>query len=274
MPLLLPAPLDQKTCLHCTALAIAPNFDQEKRTILSPASTRRNGTLTLLQNGKRVFGVTCWHVIEAREEWTGKTGEEHSLITAVGQPYLLAHTRFCHLRDRLHGLCSELDLAIIELHPRMPEALGKKPLIVRQERDARDLSYAVALGFPGSRRHVESGALGERLATQCVAAVAEKMPDVHDQFLMRSTLESTPDPSELGGMSGGPVIWVDKDAYGLLGIVYEAMPCQPPAGSIFGDSPQISIHAWRADSDRVDDWVRQHDEAKGKVENWFTTPER
>lgn len=226
--------------LHCASLVITPIFSQNDKGHLDfsePTENVPNGTITFVRHNGKVYGITCWHIIEIYREKEVEHGEcSHSMRTMLNGYY--------DVQDRFVRPSAEFgqprpDIAIRELKPGFLEKIEKQAIdLDAAAMPPEQLNYAVAIGFPSSLKHKkdEDNGSGYRVIMPHVQIIAE-LPNGKptQRFSLFSELNEVPRTVDYSGASGGPIFWSTKDEYGILGIIYESA-----AGSeILGDR---SVH--------------------------------
>ncbi len=236
----------------CAAVAITENVtlsDDRMPAIARPKASLRNGTLTFVRSGGRTFGITCQHVIDAYRRIIAENDGQftHSMRTMLNGFYVVID-RFVRPTPQLGD--PELDIAIREVDPAFPAALGKQCLeIDAMSEPPVDLAYAFAVGFPETLKYEIHEGHQYKVSMPQMEIVAELSGCPDRRFVMASQLEEDLPHLNFSGMSGGPIFWSTADEFGLLGITYEGGP-----GS-FG--PSVRIYGELATPNIVRGWLDQ-----------------
>jgi hypothetical protein len=214
----------------------------------------RNGTLTFIKLGNRVFGITCWHVIEYFRKQLADSGSQlsHSMRTMLNGFYVVID-RFIRPAPSL-GM-PDLDIAIREFSPDFVTKLGKVPfdLDLNFSIEPNHIEFAYAIGYPESLKYKRDyDGFSYRISMPHVEILAEISTFPEQRFQLFSELDAAPQNVDYSGMSGGPIFWSTEKAYGLLGIVYEG-----GTGSGFSDNKSIHVFGELATPAIVKDWIKQ-----------------
>lgn len=241
---------------HCTAL-----FIDTLKVGTQPDKTDLNATLTFVEFKNKVYGITCSHVASKENRPTFVT---------------LTHSKRCIINEFFypqHEIPTENhpDIAIRQIHPDFPQAVGKIPVKIQQQHfpDLGTIRHAVAVGYPTKEKQKVGVQNGYRIAMPCVHALAEISSINRDsgKLSLYSELDQTVQVKDFSGMSGGPVFWSTEKDYGLFGIIYEALPPNPPDNSL-GGGPRINIQAELVMPERFKGWISQNPLLTEKV-NWI-----
>ncbi len=210
--------------IHCASLVVTQNFattNDGRFDFAKPSDDLRNGTLTFVKSDGKVFGITCWHVIEHYRSQIDKSGnlDSHSMRTMVNGFYFVLD-RFVRPKPQM-GM-PNLDIAIRELRPDFPLAIGKIPIDLDQNNNLpQRISYGYAIGFPETMKYRIQENTGFRVSMPQVEILAELQAVPTGRFTMFSEIDNIPENIDYSGMSGGPIFWSTSEHYGMLGIVYE-----------------------------------------------------
>jgi hypothetical protein len=120
----------------------------------------------------RTYAVTAWHVIEVFREAAAEDGVdvEGYFLPAkpgvgIGPPFVRAPQPWTAPRP---------DVALRPIDPEVPARIGKKAFeLTAAPVPTFPVPYALAAGYPTMSKAVHPEPQGERLAMQCVHAVAE-----------------------------------------------------------------------------------------------------
>jgi hypothetical protein len=242
-------PLRRTGCKHCVSL-----FLLEKRYDAVPTPEHHNATLTLIEFEGRLYGVTCRHVVQTLATLNAEAGREAYGFATVINRLLVIGNRFVHPEGDPDPRPGRPDIAIRELHPDFPKAIGKVPLCLRPAPPWDKLTHAIAVGYPTGIKESVVEERGRRVGIPCVHALAEQISPPGNSFQLFSALPDSPGIASFSGMSGGPVYWSSPDEYGLLGLMYEAGPPEPPVGGL-AEGPRIQIFAETVTPERFALWV-------------------
>jgi hypothetical protein len=243
--------------LHCATLVVTENFEKSVKGIpkfSQPSDELRNGTLTFVKFGNRVFGITCWHVIEYFRKQLANSGNQgsHSLRTMLNGFYVVTD-RFIRPMPAL-GM-AELDIGIREVHPDFPKTIGKIPFDIESNSGVAPdcIQFAYAVGYPETLKYKKNdGEFGYRISMPQVEILAEISSFPTQRFQLFSELDEAPLHTDYSGMSGGPIFWSTDKSYGLLGIVYEG-----GTGSAFSNNRTVHVFGELANPTLVKDWISQ-----------------
>ncbi len=243
--------LDQNACMHCVALFL---LSQEPG--VQPTAQDTNATMTLLSYGSKVYGITCWHVVDALQRRNAQDPSQWMLATVVNGIVCICD-RFIR-PSAVFPSTNQPDLVIRQLHPNYPARIGKQPICLDGacEPPWDRIRHGMAVGFPGATKEPVDRDGCRGVAVTCVRLVAEGQVHPGECFHLHSELNAAPDVQEFGGMSGGPVFWSTENEHGLLGIMYEA-----ERRSNHDDcAPRIWIVAESVTVDRFTGWVDRYSE--------------
>jgi len=231
------------TAKHCAAIFICSS-----RIGVEPNSNDLNATLTFVDFGGKVYGITCKHVTDKENRPTfltltqGKRCVINNFICPQGETFV----------------STAPDIAISQIPPDFPKAIGKVPIKIEQQNfpDFDTIRHAIAVGYPTKEKKKVDVQNGYYIQMSCVHALAEisSVNKVNGQLSLHSELEKRVLVEDFSGMSEGPVFWSTEDKYGLLGIMYEALPPNPPENSL-GGGPRIAIKAELVTTERFKSWL-------------------
>lgn len=247
--------LIENSFIHCSTLAIAESlvkgeFDLQ---VGHPNEKSRNGTLTFVTTEGKVYGITCWHVIEYLRELIKKSGKEysHSLYTMTPRPYIVTD-RF--IRPTSNSEYHQLDIAIRQVRADFVRALGKEPIDLDNQVIPKNIEFGYAVGFPEELKYVKDNSNLNKtlisLPTVSILAEIERKPD--SRFTLFSEFDKPQGYDTYSGMSGGPIFWSTADAYGIFGITYEANPT-----SFAGEKMGIMLSGEVATPETIKHWISQ-----------------
>ncbi len=246
----------EDAAIHCAALVItenvitggtgAPSFAQ-------PSDKLRSGTITFVEYNDKVYGITCWHVIDIYRRYLTESGNQfsHSLQTMVNGFYAVLD-RF--IKPSPDFGMPEIDIAIREINPKHVQAIGKIPYnIDGNPNTPAHIRHGYAVGFPESlKKKVNADPFGYQVSMPQVEILAEitKMPE--GRFSLNSELPEKPKYDDYSGMSGGPIFWSTENDYGIFGIIYEG-----GVGSELADGKSVHIYGEKADKKEIIRWISQ-----------------
>jgi hypothetical protein len=247
MPYTVSDELAANACKHC-----APMFILRRHVDMAPTAHDKSATLTFIKFRGRVYGITCKHVVTSLRDRIKSSGGELSYT------FYVALKRHQVIQDRFFfppgdWVTSPPDIAIRELHPDLPEHIGKVALDIEAHPTPglSEISFAMAVGFPYRLKTQAPAPQGYQLAMPCAHAVAENRSITGPSFTLFSELQGTPEIQDLSGMSGGPIYWSNEASYGLLGVTYESSQID---GSVSGDA-SVLIRGHLADRETIGQWV-------------------
>jgi hypothetical protein len=243
-------------CSYCATFARANSQLIYERGLI-PRPQDETATVTFVRFEQCTYAVTALHVIDTfrrQAERDGLAPEGYFLPTArgvlVSPPFIAAP------RD---WPVPAPDVALRQIDDALPAHIGKEAFELHPDvKPTFPIHYAAAVGFPTAGKKDRDEALGNRLAMQCVHAIAEGVgaPSSADQIQFFSEIEAAPEFGSLSGMSGGPVFWSDGEQLGLLGFVKEALDVQPRPGedSIYS-GPRVNFIVQHASYETFGRWV-------------------
>lgn len=147
----------------------------------------------------------------------------------------------------------DIDIAIRELHPDFPSAIGKVPIDLDSARTSpSSISHGYAVGFPETMKYRKDEDENRyRVSMPQFEILAEINGFPTQRFSLSSELPTAPTQTDFSGMSGGPIYWSTDDNYGILGLIYEGGVGNPTSLGcsvyVFGElaTPTI-IRSWIA----------------------------
>ncbi|MDO8546076.1 MAG: hypothetical protein Q7R68_01825 [Nitrospirales bacterium] len=241
---------------HCAALVVTENAVKDQNgwpQFAQPSDELRNGTLTYVKAFGKVYGITCWHVIEHFRKQLSKSGNQysHSMRTMVNGFYDV-QDRFIRPQPQLGD--QQLDIAIRKLGPDFAATIGKIPLDLDAQTPATlDIEHGYAVGFPETMKHkMTEDHKGYRISMPQAEILAEIKGLPTRRFALHSELESKPSQTDYSGMSGGPIFWSTEDSYGIFGIIYEA-----GVGSELSEGKSVYVFGEVATPDLIKGWLCQ-----------------
>lgn len=240
------------TAKHCTAIFIC-----DSQIGIEPNRNNLNATLTFLEFGGKVYGITCKHVADiCKKKEVSKISTCFTTLTKG--KYFILNEFICPPSEVF--VYPAPDIAIRQIHPDFPQAIGKIPIKLEQNNIPAlgTICHAVAVGYPTSKKQRVDVQNGYRIEMPCVHALVEisSINECNSQLSLHSELEQTVQVKDFNGMSGGPVFWSTEEKYGLLGITYEALLPNPSENSL-GGCPRIAIKAELVTPERFKNWLLQ-----------------
>jgi len=169
-------------CRHCATFARANSKLVYERG-LTPRPQDETATVTFIRFDGRTYAVTALHVIDifhVQAERDGLAPEGYFLPAGKGigitPPFIPAPQAWP---------VSAPDVALRQIDDRLPAYIGKEAFELRRDvRPRHPIPYAAAVGFPTAAKLNRAEPLGNRLAMQCVHAIAEGVgaPESADQI--------------------------------------------------------------------------------------------
>jgi len=248
--------LTDDASVHCAALVVTENLTRDAEGNLNfsqPSHDLRNGTLTFVKTRGKIYGITCWHVIEHFRKQLMVSGNphSHSMRTMVNGFYIV-HDRFIRPEPQFGD--PALDIAIRELKDEFVSAIGKVPIDLDASNVApAQIGHGYAIGFPESLKYrKDEEDKGYRVSMPQVEILAEieRMP--MRRFALFSELKVAPKHIDFSGMSGGPIFWSTEESYGIYGIIYEG-----GVGDQTASGNTIYVYGELATPAVIHDWVAQ-----------------
>lgn len=241
---------------HCATLAITENTanaEDGSQRFAQPYEDLRNGTLTFVKSGGRVFGITCWHVIDHFRQQLVISGSTHShtMRTMVNGFYVVLD-RFIRPQPQFGDPL--LDIAVRELNPDFPSTIGKVPIDLDMQLEAPQVfSYGYAVGFPEAMKFKKKEDLGgARISMPQLEILAEIDGLPTRRFTLYSELDRPPVHADYSGMSGGPIFWSTESDYGVFGITYEG-----GVGSELSGGKNLYVYGELATPILIKEWLNQ-----------------
>ena len=251
----LPDNFSSDAAKHCAALFIFnANIGRQ------PTENDLNATITFIEYKNKTYGITCKHVIDIyknKESFDKNT----CFATLTNGTHFIFNDFILPPNDFF--MLPEPDIAIRQICPDFPQIIGKIPIKLENNsiNTLGKIQHAVAVGFPTKEKRPIDAKNGYRITMPCVHVLAKISSINKDsgQLSLYSELDHTVQIKDFSGMSGGPVFWSTEKDYGLLGIMYEALPPNPSENSL-GESPRIVIKAELVTSERFKNWVAKFPE--------------
>lgn len=233
------------TARHCVGI-----FIHEPKIGVEPNENDLNATLTFVKFNGKTYGITCKHVTEKENR--------PSFVTLTQGKQCIINDFICPQGDIF--VYPAPDIAIRQIHPNFPQAIGKIPIKVEQNNipALNTIRHSVAVGFPTKEKQKFAVQNGNRIEMPCVHALAEisSINKSNGQLSLHSELEQNVQIKDFNGMSGGPVFWSTEKEYGLLGITYAALLPNPSENSL-GGGPRIAIKSELVTPERFKNWLTQ-----------------
>jgi|SRR6056297_300495 len=248
--------LMENASIHCATLVITENVISGGSGLPSfaqPSEQLRSGTITFVNYKNRVYGITCWHVIEIYRDFLRNSGSDfsHSMRTMVNGFYMVLD-RFIR-PEPVTGM-AEIDIAIREINPDHVKAIGKIPFDLDNEpTPPSDIKHGYAVGFPENmKKKVNVDSFGHQISMPQVKILAEVNGMPNNRFSLNSELPERPEQENYSGMSGGPIFWSTDNEYGIFGIIYEG-----GVGSELASGKSVHIFGEKADRNEIIRWISQ-----------------
>lgn len=241
---------------HCATIAVSESIikDENGVSLGNPDASSRNGTLTFVKSEGKVFGITCWHVIEYLRRQIELTGDpySHSFYTMPVRPYIVIDS---FIRPQSLTEYHQLDVGIRQVKSDFVAAIGKTPLEIDNMLVPDSIEFGWAVGFPEGLKYekeqlIENKAQVVSLPTVSILAEIDETPS--GKFMLYSEFENTDHHKSYSGMSGGPIFWSHQDIYGIFGITYEASKCEG-----FSNGKSIMIAGELATPNIIKHWISQ-----------------
>jgi hypothetical protein len=246
----------ENAAIHCAALVITENVvtgGSGLPSFAQPSDELRSGTITFVKYGGRVYGITCWHVIEIYRKYISNSGKpfSHSMRTMVNGFYVVLD-RFVKPSSDF-GL-PDVNIAIREINGEHVMAIGKVPYDLDSEAIApSNINLGYAVGFPEAlKKKVNIDSFGHQISMPQVEILAELNGMPGNRFSLNSELPERPEQEDYSGMSGGPIFWSTENDYGIFGIIYEG-----GIGSTLSDGKSVHIYGEKAGKQEIVNWISQ-----------------
>lgn len=241
---------------HCAALVVTENVIHDENRwprFAQPSDELRNGTLTFIKSNKRVYGITCWHVVAHFREQLSKSGNpcSHTMRTMVNGFYIVAD-RFIQPKPQFGD--AQVDIAIRELDPDFVSAIGKNPIDLDKKFNIpQTIRYGYAVGFPETMKYKKmEDQSGYRISMPQAEILAEISKFPTRRFTLFSELSEKPVQADYSGMSGGPIFWSTENSYGIFGIIYEG-----GVGSELSEGKSVYVFGEVATPEVIKGWLTQ-----------------
>lgn len=248
--------LAQNPTKYCAALVVTKNIIEEQGNwprLAEPSDALRNGTLTFVKSEGRVFGITCWHVIEHFRKKLQESGNQfsHSMRTMVNGFYVVLD-RFIRPEPQFGD--PPIDIAVRELNPDLLSTIGKEAIDLDLLLDPpQSLEHGLGVGFPETMKYkkMEDNA-GYRVSMPQVEILAEIGGLPTRRFTLFSELAEKPVQTDYSGMSGGPIFWSTENTFGIFGIIYEG-----GVGSELSEGRTVYLYGELATPSIIKGWLNQ-----------------
>lgn len=247
--------LDENHAKWCTTLLIAKReLVSNNFGVLIPnidLSNSRNGTLTFIEYKNRIYGITCWHVVDALRDFN-EDDSEYSFYLMLPSPKRI-EDKFFQPNSFIED---SLDIAIMEIPRDDFEGLGKNALNISDQIEVESIEYGLAVGFPEQLKYLrESNQRGEIWSLPQTAILAEIDYIPESRFNIQSSLPRPHDFESYSGMSGGPVFWSDGNDFGILGISRAVNTYEPY------QREAISVSCELATPQLIIEWIEEYNES-------------
>jgi hypothetical protein len=246
----------ENTSIHCATIAVSESIinDGNGVKIGTPNSDSRNGTLTFIESGGKVFGITCWHVVDYLRRQIEKSGNpySHSFFTMPVRPYVVVDS---FIRPGSLTEYHELDIGIRQVKRDFVSEIGKKAINIDFQSIPDFLKFGIAVGFPEGLKYKKDVILennSQIISLPTVSILAEIGDFPKEKFILYSEFENVDHHDSYSGMSGGPIMWSNENEYGIFGITYEASKCEG-----LGDGKSIMVAGELATPESIKHWISQ-----------------
>lgn len=180
-------------------------------------------TLTIAKTPKRLLGITARHVLAQYFEDRKESGSLLRIMNTYLIPTVISES-------------ARLDIVTIELTDKILNTLGveRRPIPTQPSHRPQEGRGIMLSGYPAFSREVGEDSIGFGMFTAIGMArrVTDRqitwVPDREDRAIDLPGITPLPPQSELGGISGGPVLaWYENAGvwfayYSLAGIITEA----------------------------------------------------
>ena len=248
--------LSENPARYCAALVVTKNIIEGTNSwprFAEPSHTLRNGTLTFVKSEGRVFGITCWHVIEHFRKQLQISGNafSHSLRTMVNGFYFV-HDRFIRPESQFGD--PPIDIAIRQINPDLLSDIGKEAIdLDLLSAPPQPLTHGLGVGFPETAKYKRmEDQIGYRVSMPQVEILAEIDGLPTRRFTLFSELNEKPIHTDYSGMSGGPIFWSTENDFGVFGIIYEG-----GVGSELSDGNTVYLYGELATPVVIKSWINK-----------------
>lgn len=258
--------LTEDSSRFCATLLIGEGIhsSQQAITTLEIKEDSGNGTMTFVQLNDKIYGITCWHVVEELRRLNLEFGTESAFMfyTMLPKPKF-----FVDKFERVHSdSIGPLDIGLMEIGQSILDFMGKEALNLNELNDPTELEFGLAVGFPEGLKYFideqDERALNQPKSIQVlslpqctIVAEIDYVPD--GRFNIQSNLEE-PHPYETySGMSGAPVLWCNEEEYGIFGI---ARAVGTHDG--FAERKAISVACELATPSEIVYWISEYERTK------------
>jgi hypothetical protein len=221
----------------------------------------RSATLTFVKTSNRCYAITCFHVVESVEQFNKTFCSEQGISADTCKAYTLYTVTNKHIdlsdlefrRPIPQYPDTQPDIVIAEIDEEIISGMGKIPINLDvNEVIPIDLKFAVAVGFPEKMKRRKEIDGQKRIAMGHYEIVAALVGEYDKTVTLHSALK-TKVPRNYSGMSGGPIFWVNKYHYNLLGIVWES----PRENYNVFPENEIMLRGTRACPATVKEWIKE-----------------
>lgn len=144
------------------------------------------------------------------------------------------------------------DVAIARVKRESISRLGRKPIVLAKKNELP--KTGIASGYPEEQRVVKQGEKVSMFSPKFSACIASMQTTAKGDILIQDTIEDNQGLDVLSGMSGGPIIWSDRNRFGLAGIVREGFDIQPKQGTLMVENG-IWIQGERITVELFEKWL-------------------
>jgi hypothetical protein len=206
----------------------------------------RSGTLTFVSYQGAIYGITCRHVVDELEKQDAAAREKHVATHGSSVPFAPQAQRHfffpkddlqIHINAKFYKAPGDTftnsfpDAAVARISPEKLAQTGKQAIAMERATIAPENwsvnAGGIAAGYPErSRRALPAVSPLQNMGVAVVVAVAP-FERISDQMItMYYELENPPEADNLSGMSGGPILWTEEEAWALVGIVKKGRDMQ------------------------------------------------
>lgn len=241
---------------YCATLAISESLIETEKNIRigQPDENSRNGTITFVKTEGRVFGITCWHVVEYLRDLNKKSkrDDSHSFYTMTPRPYIVVDS---FIRPTSLTEYYELDIAIRQVSSRFVKGIGKEAIDLDTQIKPKKIDFGITAGFPEGLKYHKEGNLYDSmkkisLPTVTILAEIDKMPS--EKFTLFSEFDKAHEYKTFSGMSGSPILWSTRKTNGIFGIAWEINSCIE-----LNNGKSIMVKGELASPEIIKHWISQ-----------------
>jgi len=220
-------------------------FDQDADLLSSENSLpkTRNGTLTFIEHEKKVYGITCRHVIDQLDKANAiikkNFREKHKIdnvpLEALFHLFIPNQLKQLHVASHFINIPGDEftgeypDISIAQINPNILKEIGREPIALSETPNIITQNQpgfcGIATGYPEQKRNIKPSNSKQGLNDLAISVMVACAPFniFNDRSIqLFAEIEDDPDLDNLSGMSGGPIFWSTQNDWGFAGIMTKA----------------------------------------------------